>query len=108
MKIGRALRFRSARFSNRVFPSCLSMPRHLNPRPDRSSHRLSSRRLNRLALGMPSCRSYLEIDVREGYTFQDVLAMQRVGVDPFPQIEFRRKLPRGVRVFPETSDSFCK
>jgi hypothetical protein len=55
---------------------------------------------------MSSCRSYLEIGVRRGYTFQDVAASRRVGVDPFPQFDFRRKLPRGVRVFPETSDSF--
>ncbi len=106
MKTGSALKFWLARLLNWVFPTRLSGARHLNPRPDRSSRRLRSRRLNRLALGMSSCRSYLEIGLREGYTFQDVLAMQRVGVDPFPQFDFRRKLPRGVRVFPETSDSF--
>lgn len=106
MKTRIALKFRLARVLNRVFPTRLSRARHLNPRPDISTRRLRSRRLNTLVLGMGSCHSYLEIGVREGYTLQDVAATKRVGVDPVPQFEFRRNLPRGVRVFPETSDTF--
>lgn len=84
----------------------LAQPRYLNPKPDKKSTRLRSNRLNHLARGIPACHSYLEIGLREGYTFQDVAARSRVGVDPEPRFEFRKRLPAGVKILQDTSDNF--
>jgi hypothetical protein len=95
-----------ARVLNRLFPSRLDQPRYLSRRPDKKSARLRSRRLNHLAAGIDACQSYLEIGLREGYTFQDIAVRSRVGVDPEPRFEFRKRLPAGVKIFQDTSDSF--
>jgi hypothetical protein len=65
----------------------------------------SARRLNALAGGLGDARSYLEVGIWAGATFELVDVPVRVGVDPEPRFDLHH-LPRGARVFPVTSDEF--
>lgn len=65
----------------------------------------SPRRLNRLAAGLPNCRSYLEIGIEYGYTLRQVNVAQKVGVDPDPRLR-KREIPRGTSILSVTSDQY--
>jgi len=80
--------------------------RHLrNPMPGGGGH--SARRINRLLDGLPGAERYLEIGLELGYTFENVRAPIRWGVDPYPRFNVRR-LPPGAHVAVTTSDEFFK
>lgn len=80
-------------------------PRRLapSPSPDHSGH--SARRINALLQAMPSANRYLEIGLEEGYTFENVSAPIRWGVDPRPRFDLSH-LPAGAHVAVSTSDEF--
>jgi hypothetical protein len=65
----------------------------------------SARRINALLRHLPSTARYLEIGLAYGYTFEDVEATERWGVDPRPTFS-TATLPVGTRVFVMTSDAF--
>lgn len=64
----------------------------------------SPRRLNALVQGI-GARSYLEIGVDEGRTFENIVCPERCGVDPSPKFDTSR-LPEGATFFLATSDEF--
>lgn len=78
--------------------------RTLAPRPGRGRRNETSRRVNTLLAGNADAR-YLEIGLDRGYTFEDVEAAHRWGVDPQPQFVVG-DLPSGTQVFAMTSDAF--
>ena len=78
--------------------------RHLtNPALGGGSH--SARRINRLFDALPGAERYLEIGLALGYTFENVQAPVRWGVDPNPRFNVKR-LPPGTHVAVMTSDDF--
>jgi hypothetical protein len=83
----------------------LARHRSLAPTPPAAAETPSSRRINRLASILDDPRSYLEIGVEHGRTFEAVDLSQRTAVDPRPQFSTRR-LPPGVSVHACTSDAF--
>lgn len=85
----------------------LGYRRVLAPQPDRSKYldRHSARRINALIQSSGSGKSYLEIGVERGLTFEAVRAEIKVCVDPAPL--FRRdSLPTGVQLVVSTSDNY--
>lgn len=73
--------------------------------PEQPGFVQSGRRINRLQSGMARCTAYLEIGVQFGYTFRDVHAPFKWGVDP-AQHFYLGDLPAGVRFSLMTSDAF--
>jgi hypothetical protein len=67
----------------------------------------SARRINSLFDGLPGADRYLEIGLEFGYTFKDVQASVRWGVDPNPQFDIKH-LPPNTHVAVMTSDEFFK
>ena len=66
----------------------------------------SPRRLNRLAEAL-GCRTYLEIGVSKGVTFQAVNVETKTGVDPDFQFDWQADHDgAGTRLLPVTSDAF--
>jgi hypothetical protein len=63
-----------------------------DPRPE--SWTPSARRINQLLFTCTPVTTYLEIGVAWGNTFENLLADERVGVDPYPMDDVRR-LPAG-------------
>ena len=85
----------------------LGYRRALAPQPDRSRYldRHSGRRINALIQSSGSGKSYLEIGVERGLTFEAVRAEIKVCVDPAPL--FRRdSLPTGAQLVVSTSDNY--
>jgi hypothetical protein len=80
-------------------------PRRLRRNPLPGSEGTSARRINRLFEGLPGAERYLEIGLEYGYTFENVQAAVRWGVDPFPRFNIRH-LPRDAHVAVTTSDEF--
>ena len=64
----------------------------------------SSRKLNVMA-SMFASPHYLEIGLQYGFTFEQVRATRRIGVDPEPRFAIN-SLPKGTEVFVGTSDEF--
>jgi len=54
---------------------------------------------------LPNARSYLEVGVQYGATFEGVRFAERVGVDPFPLFDLET-LPRGASVIADASDNY--
>ena len=79
--------------------------RRLRGSPTEVEGNWSARRINRLHAALPSMRSYLEIGLAEGRTFENVSLPIRVGVDPRPRFDMKH-LPEGAEVFATTSDRF--
>ncbi|MBT5755508.1 MAG: class I SAM-dependent methyltransferase [Acidimicrobiaceae bacterium] len=77
----------------------------LLPLPSESRETWSARRINSLYRGMDCARSYLEVGLFTGMTFQDVQLPIRVGVDPAPRFDLA-DLPKGVSVHAVTSDEY--
>lgn len=73
--------------------------------PEQSGFVRSGRRINRLQSGMLQCTTYLEVGVQFGYTFREVSAPFKWGVDP-SQHFYLGDLPAGVRFSLKTSDEF--
>ena len=65
----------------------------------------SSRRINLLINMLNKEIKYLEVGVNQGQTFIAVNAENKWGVEPAPTFSLRN-LPKGMRIFKETSDSF--
>jgi hypothetical protein len=65
----------------------------------------SPRRINRLLAARRGPRSYLEIGLGAGFTFERVQAHVRWGVDPTPRFD-TSDMPDGVRVSATGSDQF--
>jgi len=65
----------------------------------------SPRRINAVLRVLSGSQAYLEVGIEKGWTLQAVRARRKVGVDPRPRFS-QRSLPRGVDVFPGTSDDF--
>jgi hypothetical protein len=80
-------------------------PRVLYKRPMPGRTGDSARRINWLLAGLPDASSYLEVGLSFGYTFENVKAPVRWGVDPNPRFDVHR-LPPGVHVLVGTSDEF--
>ncbi len=87
---------------NRLHPD---RPRRLLMHPVDHPDRASTRRINRLVSGLGVESNYLEIGVRCGGTFENVLASKRTGVEPYPVFD-PEHLPSGTRMFVMTSDEF--
>jgi predicted O-methyltransferase YrrM len=83
----------------------LDPPRRLTPKARKARGTTSSRRLNSLASLLVDPKSYLEVGVWAGATFQAVEMAQRIAVDPDPKFACTR-LPAGVSVHRQTSDEF--
>ena len=85
----------------------LGYRRALAPHPDRSKYqdRHSARRINALIPSSGAGRSYLEIGVERGLTFEAVRAELKVCVDPAP-LFLKSTLPLGAQLVVSTSDSF--
>lgn len=79
--------------------------RRLQGSPDAVEENWSARRINQLHAALPWMRSYLEIGLAEGHTFENVYLPIRVGVDPRPRFDTEH-LPEGAEVFATTSDRF--
>jgi hypothetical protein len=80
-------------------------PRRLRSNPLPGGEGTSARRINRLFERMPGAERYLEIGLEYGYTFENVNAAVRWGVDPHPRFNIRR-IPQGAHVAVTTSDEF--
>lgn len=80
-------------------------PRKLAPSPSSGHSGYSVRRINKLLEAMPGAERYLEIGLEFGYTFENVRAHVRQGVDPKPRFDVKR-LPTGAHVAVTTSDEF--
>jgi hypothetical protein len=93
-RLGTAIRFKRRR-------------RLLRPQPDLrpDSWLPSVRRINRLLSEFQAPTAYLEIGVDYGFTLENILATERVGVDPNAGID-QRRLPAGLVFVPTTSDAF--
>ncbi len=87
---------------NRLHPD---RPRRLLMHPVDQPDSASTRRINRLVSGLGAGSNYLEIGVRGGGTFENVLASKRTGVEPYPVFD-PEHLPSGTRMFVMTSDEF--
>ena len=72
---------------------------------DSAAQTLSSRRLNGLAASFPRPPRYLEIGVQHGYTFENVRASVRIGVEPYPRFSLK-KLPGNAEIFVGPSDDY--
>jgi hypothetical protein len=77
----------------------------LKKKPNSKSLGHSARRLNKLASGMQTCHSYLEIGVAQGLTLEQVRVKERVGVDPHPQFDVLQ-LPKGLSFNQMESDQY--
>lgn len=86
-------------------PRDLTAPRVLARKPRSNLEGHSARRLNRLALGMKTCGTYLEIGVAQGLTLEQVRVKEKVGVDPTPQFD-ALKLPKNISFFQSDSDTY--
>jgi hypothetical protein len=75
----------------------------LRPMPMRAGY--SPRRINRLLSAFPAGSGYLEIGVLRGFTFENVEAATRCGVEPRPRFDTTR-LPPGASIYIGTSDDF--
>lgn len=95
------------RFANRIFPRRLERPRVLagNPRVN-GPYRHRSAVLNLVAQER-SAKSYLEIGVHRGLTFERIAVASRTGVEPAPNFDVH-KLPSGTEMFLGTSDEFFR
>ncbi len=80
-------------------------PRRLLSRPTFDTHRPSARRINAIYRGIPGARSYLEIGLQRGRTFEQVRVPRRVGVEPFPMFA-AEKPPKCASIIVSTSDEF--
>ena len=65
----------------------------------------SIRRINHLVKTLGVGSHYLEIGIRAGGTFENVLASERTGVEPYPVFD-PEHLPTGTKMFIMTSDEF--
>ncbi len=74
---------------------------HPVDQPDQAS----TRRINRLVNTLGEGSNYLEIGIRRGGTFENVLAASRTGVEPNPVFD-PEHLPSGTKMFIMTSDEF--
>lgn len=85
----------------------LGYRRALAAQPDRSKYldRHSARRINALIQSSGSGKSYLEIGVERGLTFEAVRAEIKVCVDPAPLFK-RGSLPIGAQLVVSTSDDY--
>ena len=85
----------------------LGYRRVLAPQPDRSKYldRHSARRINALLQSSGSGKSYLEIGVERGLTFEAIRAEIKVCVDPAPLFK-RDSLPVGAQLVVSTSDNY--
>jgi hypothetical protein len=79
--------------------------RRLSKKQNRSAEGPSARRINAISAGMKSCKTYLEVGVAQGLTFEQVRVEQRWAVDPNPQFD-QIELPKGVVFKRLESDSF--
>ncbi len=79
--------------------------KRIRPRRNLANPTPSARRINRLFDGLPGAVRYLEIGLEFGYTFKNVQAPVRWGVDPNPRFDIKR-LPTGTHVAVMTSDEF--
>lgn len=83
----------------------LGIRRSLRSAPYHNAFGWSERRINRLIVEKTRPVCYLEIGVDKGFTFENVMAESRVGVDPHPKFKTTR-LPQGLEFFTTTSDEF--
>lgn len=79
--------------------------RNLDKAPDHAPGNEASRRLNRLAAGLPARSTYLEIGVAAGATLEAVDMPFKWGVDPMPKFN-THALPPGCRFACQTSDDY--
>jgi len=90
---------------SRVFKKEVAPVRVLKKKPKSKFLGHSARRLNKLAFGMQTCHSYLEIGVAQGLTLEQVRVKEKVGVDPLPQFD-TLQLPNGVSFNEMESDRY--
>jgi Methyltransferase domain len=84
-----------------------AVSRRIDPRRRLTNPTLghSARRINKLFDDLPGAARYLEIGLEFGYTFKNIKAPVRWGVDPNPRFDVTR-LPPGTHVAVTTSDKF--
>lgn len=70
-----------------------------------SKHGIRPKRINQLLARLGPRASYLEVGVSKGFTFQEVRAFKKVGVEPKPQFN-TSLLPPHTEIHIQTSDSF--
>ena len=90
---------------SRIFMKEVAPVRVLKKKPQVKFSGHSARRLNKLALGMRTCHSYLEIGVAQGLTLEQVRVQEKVGVDPHPQFD-TLQLPKGITFYEMESDPY--
>lgn len=83
----------------------LMLGRNLERSPRDLTGNETSRRLNRLAAGLPSRSTYLEVGVARGETFEAVDVPFKWGVDPVPNFN-THLLPQGCRFTCLPSDDY--
>lgn len=81
------------------------LPRRLRSPSSSGAPNLRAQRLNSLLKILEQPRRYLEVGLQRGFTFEQIEAGEKWGVDP--EIGFQLAgLPENIKIFQETSDTF--